>query len=379
MARANRLIAVCATGDRLPGSVERVERLKSYSALRLRVMVRLARLPERLPVPHGVDLYRVSYWTEHQGTPELASGLLALPRGPSPRATVTWLNGTNPTRAEAPSSGGLVGILVAAAFAGSGFVLLAPDYLGLGISQTHHPYMYAPTTEAACIDLMTAAKVVTEALGRTSPSAMMLVGFSQGGFSTAVVQRALEASPRPGIEVVAAAGLASPLDLASVSLPWGFTGASSAHSLYLAFVANSYARIYNQPLDSLVTDEFAALIPELFDGEHAFDDIVQRLPRDPREMFRPGVEEAFVAGQPSWFLDAVRDNEAVDWIPQAPLRLYYGEADVDVPGDDSLRAAERMRARGGNVETLSLGPVDHAGVSYRGVPRVRQWFLELNR
>ncbi len=377
MARTKRLIGVPSTGDRLGGSVERVERLKSYSALRLRAMVRLARLPERLPVRHGIDLYRVSYWTEHRGNPELASGLFALPRGSSPRATVTWLNGTNPTRAEAPSSGGLVGTLVAAAFAGSGLALLAPDYLGLGISQTYHPYMYAPTTESACIDFMTAAKAVTEALGRSSPSSMMLAGYSQGGFSTAVLQRALEASPRAGIEVLAAAGLASPLDLAGVSLPWGFTGASTAHSLYLAFVANSYARTYEQRLDSVVTDDFAALIPELFDGEHSYDDIVQRLPRDPREMFRPGVEDAFLAGESSWFLDAVRNNEAVDWIPQAPLRLYYGEADVDVPPADSLRAAEKMRARGGNVETLSLGPVDHAGVPLRGVPRVRQWFIEL--
>ena len=378
LARPKRLIGECATGDRLAGSVERVEALKSYSALRLRVMVRLARLKERVPVPHGIDLYRVSYWTEHRGTPELASGLLALPRGASPRGTVTWLNGTNPTRAEAPSSGGLLGVQIAAAFAGSGFVLLAPDYVGLGVSRIYHPYMYAPTTESACIDFMTAAKAVIEALGYSSSPNMMLVGFSQGGFSTAVVHRALEKSPRPGIEVIAAAGLASPLDLAGVSLPWGFNGESTAHSLYLAFVANAYSLIYGQRLDSVVTDDFAALIPELFDGEHTSDDIVKRLPREPREMFRPGVEEAFLAGEPSWFLNAVKENEAVDWVPRAPLRLYYGEADVDVPPDDSLRAAQRMRERGGNVEALSLGPVDHARVSFIGVPRVLKWFIELN-
>ena len=49
------------------------------------------------------------------------------------------------------------------------------------------------------------------------------------------------------------------------------------------------------------------------------------------------------------------------------------------PASDSLRAAERMRAQGGNVEALSLGPVDHARVSFVGVPRVLKWFLELNR
>ena len=104
-----------------------------------------------------------------------------------------------------------------------------------------------------------------------------------------------------------------------------------AHSVYLAFVANAYALTYGQPLDSIIADDFAALIPELFDGEHAYDDIVVRLPRDPREMFRPGVEATFVAGEQSWFLDAVRKNEAVDSVSRAPLRLYYGETDVDIP------------------------------------------------
>ena len=244
-----------ADGTHARGTVERVEFLRSYSALRLRVMIRLARLPERLPIKHGIDLYRVSYWTEHLGRPEIASGLYALPRGRAPMATVTWMNGTNPTRSEAPSSGGLIGILIAAAFAGSGFLLLAPDYLGLGVSPTYHPYMYAPTTETACVDFMEAAQAVSLGLGVAWQSTMMLVGFSQGGFSTAVVQRALESTPRSGIDVRAAAGLASPLNPADVTVPFAFEGTSTAHSMYLAFLAHSYARIYEKPLDTLLTDE----------------------------------------------------------------------------------------------------------------------------
>ena len=366
-----------ADGTHARATVERVEFLRSYSALRLRVMVRLARLPERLPIRHGIDLYRVSYWTEHLGRPEIASGLYALPRGRAPMATVTWMNGTNPTRSEAPSSGGLRGLFIAAAFAGSGFLLLAPDYLGLGVSPTYHPYMYAPTTETACIDFMQAAQAVSRGLGVAWRSEMMLVGHSQGAFSTAVVQRSLEATPIPGIDVRAAAGLASPLNPAEVTAPLAFAGASTEHSMYLAFLAHAYTQIYEKPLDTLLTDEYTQRVPILFDGEHSADDIGAQLPRDPREMFRPGVIDAFLAGESSWFREALRGNEAVHWTPRAPLRLYYGEQDLDVPPDDSIRAASEMKTRGGNVELVSLGPYDHTSVLLHGVPRVRAWFTDL--
>ena len=77
-------------------------------------------------------------------------------------------------------------------------------------------------------------------------SQMLLIGFSQGAFSTAVVQRALEAAPRAGVEVRAAAALASPLDLAAV-FAYAVEGAAEPHSLYTAFIGHAYCRIYNQP------------------------------------------------------------------------------------------------------------------------------------
>jgi pimeloyl-ACP methyl ester carboxylesterase len=368
-----------ADGTHARGTIERVEYLKSYSAIKLRMMVLLARLPEHLPVENGVDLYRVSYWTENLGHPELASGLYANPRGLVPRATVTWLNGTNPTRSEAPSSANLTGVLVSAAYAGSGFLLLAPDYIGLGVSQTYHPYLNATATANASIDFIRAARTVSSGLGIPWQSRMLLVGYSQGGFSTAVVQRALEATPEPGVDVRAAAALAPPFNLSEVSVPFAFEGKSTADSFYLAYLANSYALVYGQPLDTLLNEQFARSVPTLFDGTHSVDEITAQLPRNPRDMFRREAVAAFTNGQPSWFRQALHENEAFQWAPKAPLRLYYGERDVDVPPIDPKQAAEAMRALAGNVELVPLGPYDHEGVVYHGVPRVQAWFVELTR
>ena len=123
-----------ATDDQTRGTLVSVERLGAHSALKLRIAQRAARIPKRFPVHHGIVLHRVTYWTELGGQPQLATGLLGIPRRHQARTSVMWLNGTNPTRSEAPSAGGLVGLLVAAVFAGSGHLLLAPDYIGLGTS-----------------------------------------------------------------------------------------------------------------------------------------------------------------------------------------------------------------------------------------------------
>jgi pimeloyl-ACP methyl ester carboxylesterase len=351
-----------------------VERIGAHSAVKLRVAQRLARVPKRFPVQYGVELHRVVYWTELAGQPQLASGLLGIPRGCQPLTSVMWLNGTNPTRSEAPSGGGLVGLLVAAVFAGSGHLLLAPDYIGLGTSDTFHPYMHTTSTVDTATDFIRAVASYCESGSVVWSPRLMVVGFSQGAHAAVCVQRALEGSPIDQAQVLAVASIAPPLDLEAVTLPWALDGHASSHSTYLAFLAHSYARVYDQPLESVLTDDAAALATELFDGLHSSEDIAARLPPTPRQMFRIGWVDDFVDGRPSWFRIALEANEAVRWAPLAPLRLYYGDADVDVPPDDARLGAREMRQRGGNVELVAVGDFDHESVVYHAVPLVQKWF-----
>lgn len=365
-----------AGGSHARGTVEGVEHLKRYSALHLRILLAFAHLPEHIPVENGTDLYRVSYWTEHLGRPELASGLFALPRGRAPRATVMWLNGTNPTRSEAPSMGSTTGLFVSASFAGSGFLLLAPDYVGLGLSKTYHPYLYAQTTAETAIDFVHAAQSVSAGLGVPWRPLLLLVGYSEGGYATAVVQRALEKAPQLAVTLRGAAALAPALNLADISVPYALEGKSGGDSMYLAFLANAYANTYGHPLESILTDDASRLVPQLFDGLHNADDIMAKLPKNPREMFRPDALAAFSEDRAFWFRDALRANEAYQWAPQAPLRLYYGDRDVDVSPEDPKRGAQEMKSRGGNVTLVPVGPYDHTGVVLHAVPRVQAWFKE---
>ena len=382
------LVAGCRTPPRYVGptgarsgrgALIGVEHLKSYSALHLRILRMLARLPAHIPVDNGVDTYRVTYWTEHLGHAEIASGLLALPAGREARGVVTWLGGTNPTRMEAPAESAPYAALIAAAFAGNGFTLLAPDYVGLGLSRTYHPYFYEPTTVTSVIDMIRAARVATEGMGGRWDSRVYVIGFSEGAFAATAVHRSLESTPEPFVDLVESVGIGAPLDLADVAVPYALEGHSTASSMYLAYLVHAYSRVYAKPLTDLLRPDFATLVPALFDGEHDVDAIEAALPRDPRTMFNQDALAAFRPEASSWFRDALRANAHTDWSPRAPLRLYYGDSDIDVPAEATIRGARRMREHGGNVEWIDAGPYGHNEVMFRTVPRAVAWFKELGR
>lgn len=362
------------------GSVERVEHLRGYSRLFLSAMLWWAKLPEPIEVRDGIELYRVVYWTEHRGQPVLASGLLSIPRSGRLRGVVSYQHGTNPTRSEAPSAPTLgEGVLGSAAFAGAGYLFVAPDYVGLGASTGTQPYLYTPTSVNSVVDLLRAAREVSRGFGKEWNPALYLIGFSQGGHDTANVQRALELLNDRAFQVRASAAVSGAYDLARISVPFALRGSSEAHSLYLGLVVHAYSQIYGQPLETLVTHRYAGVLPRLFDGTHTVDNIVAALPRAPREMFTPEFLANSGTGAQMWFQAALAENEAYDWAPKAPLRLYYGEKDKDVSPEDSRFAAKHMAERGGNVELVSLGAYDHNESVYHALPRARQWFDALSQ
>src|SRR4030095_13461445 len=176
---------------------------------------------------------------------------MAFPRDPGLRGVVSFQHGTESDRASSPSTpDSSNGLLAAAAFAARGYLLVAPDYIGLGASTAQHPYLHAATEANAVIDLWRAARTIVDTNGYTWPSRVLLVGFSQGGHATLAAQRALEASPIDGIAIVASAPIAGPFDLAGISFPNALDGASTAASTYLAYMLNAYSFVYGQPLDS---------------------------------------------------------------------------------------------------------------------------------
>lgn len=344
--------------------------LKTYSRVESWILLRLAGLGG-IPVAHAVDTYRIAYPVElESGERVMASGLLALPRGAAPSRIVSFHHGTSTSREAVPSRLDVTGAAASILFAGNGYMLLAPDYLGLGDSARIHGYYVTPEHVAAVTALIAAARQLPGA-----PDApVFLSGFSQGGHVTLAAMRDMEAR---GEAVLAAAPVAAALDIRNISLAAALKGGAPSHSLYLAYLAWSHAHHYGHALDTALTAEYAALVENLYGTPHEPDEIVAALPENPREMFTPEFLAAFDEGGSHWLLDTIATAGLTAWTPQAPLRLYCGTADADVVPEEATNAEAVFRSRGADATAVSVGDAGHEESMLRAAPLIVAWLKEL--
>jgi pimeloyl-ACP methyl ester carboxylesterase len=356
--------------DGRPGGPSQITPLQSYGPWRSQVLLRLAGL-RGVAVHDRVDCYRILYPSARpDGRTEILSGLLALPRGVRPRGLVSFQHGTTSDPRDAPSNLSTAGVAAAILFAGNGYAVVAPDYVGLGASRGPQPYFIADESSRAVVDLIHAARHVSGA----PASAPFLTGFSEGGYASLAAQRRMEAAGEP---VLADAAISGAYNLRAISIPFALKGGSPQSATYLALWVRGYAHHDRQPLESIFTGPAATLVTGLLDTPHTPDVVVKTLPRDPRALFRADALEALDGRGENWLTRALAGNEMGDWPAKAPIRFYYGSRDLDVSPADSRTAARRMAARGSNVQSVDLGPVDHTGSVLAAAPKVLNWLKSL--
>jgi hypothetical protein len=332
-------------------------------------------------VRSGVTMRRLVYTTiDAHGAPTVASGLLALPTDLKPVGIVWFGHGTSAARSgeSVPSRPGLgQGAGMAALFAAGGFALVAPDYVGLGLSPGPHPYLHRPTEATASQDLLTAARWAAQEEKVILPQSLYLSGFSQGGQAALALDHVIETEVDSPWRVIAVAPVAGPYDLSGTEFPGLVDGSGPTNSAYLAYLAVSYIQIYGtESVSEVFAPPYDIALPPLFNGEHALEQVAQMLP-PPRTLFRPEFLAGVIAGTHP-FASQLRANDTINVRPQALVRLYYGGADIDVFPRNTQAAAVAMKAGGVQVVAVDLGEqVDHPAAFYLGMPAVRAWFDEL--
>lgn len=344
--------------------VRTISRVEAWGLLRLTGL-------QGVRAAHNVDCWRMIYpTTDKTGAPSVASGLFALPRGAPARRIASFQHGTASARDAVPSKPDGTGLAAAILFAGNGYAALAPDYHGMGASPGPHPYLVAQAAARAVIDMIDAARRIDGA----PQGPVFLSGFSQGGHATMAALRALEAR---GETVLGAAPVAGPYGLRDISLGAALAGGARSHALYLAYLAWGYAHYYDEPLESALTPHYAARAATLFATPHKAEDVMAALPDDPRAMFTRAFLDAFDANGDHWLLTRMSENGVRDFTPRAPVRLYYGEDDVDVVPAETLEAQRLYTARGADVRAVSVGAKAHDPSMLTAAPAIQAWLSEL--
>lgn len=361
------------------GSVVSVERLGVIRQANLQKIA--AEFPGGITVKQGVELFRVTYWTVLKGKPTKASGLFVAPQNVEQvKGVMMYLHGTTNTRALSPSQPDRAdGAAEAAVFAGNGYYVVLPDYIGLGVSQKPHPYIITKPLVDDSIDMLKAVRrIAADGKLNWSPNLFML-GFSQGGQVVAGVHRELDRRPIRDYRLKGSVGVAGPYELRKTSLPKAVESNCLKCVGYLAWGAYAYADYYGYPLSSALKPAYVNIVPKLFDGSKTMWEIGAALPAKAEDMFQPEFLKAMRTNGDNWFTKGMDRNETYRWAPVAPFRLYTGENDIDVTPLSSRTFFDYAKRRGGNISLNSLGAVDHmASISLTMAPALK-WFDELSK
>jgi hypothetical protein len=311
-------------------------------------------------IQFGATYYRVLYTTtDVQGMPDTASGLLVLPNNPNrvyPR--LVYQHGTSGSKQDVPSINittngeGQLGLL----FAGLGYIAVLPDYLGLGnVSRGFHPYVHAASEASAAIDMLSAVDQYCAENQIAFNEQLFVTGYSQGGHAAMALHRAIEQQPDLNLKVTAAAPMSGPYSISKVMRQLILSDDIYFYPAYIPNTALSYQTVYGnlfQNITDIFKPAYASLIDQFYQNQIPLSELNEQLiakliveegASRPFRMLQPAIVEAISNDLEHPINKALADNNTYnDWLPQAPMRLFYCMNDDQVPFANSLLARDSL-------------------------------------
>ncbi len=288
-------------------------------------------------VTNGVDVYRMNYVTEIKGTEIEASGLVCIPSEAGNYPVLSFQNGTNTKHSDAPTEKPTdVSYTLVEAIASMGFIVVIPDYPGFGSSsQVPHPYLIAEPTVKSILDMF---RAVNEAAGTEFPGISVkneyyLAGYSQGGWATFTLHKALETVYSSEFKLAASACGAGSYNMYNM-----FTTMISTDTYpmpaYLAYIINAYSEYdqFTNPVSEILNADYAAKLPSLFNGTLSTGEINSQLTTSISGLFRADFLAGFTSSAKySSVRDALQNNSISAWKTLKPVMFAHGSSDTSVP------------------------------------------------
>jgi hypothetical protein len=286
-----------------------------------------------LQARYGIRLFRVSYQSQISPADEgltPASGLVIIPDAPG--TELPWISlqhGTVASKNEAPSLRPSEGLYEAS----QGFVTAVMDYVGYGRSADFfHPYLIADTYVPAGVDLLRATRQLTSDQGLELGS-LFLKGYSEGGYATLALQKALETEYSGEFTVTASAPAAGPYDLEVSAL--AAMSQVKSNPVITSFLLLAYDEWLAPELD---LDAIFTLDPEslknLYTSGVSSSDIMRALPKETRGLINGAFLDDFLRTQPvsaqAQLIRRLLVEQSLNqgsWVPRTATRFYHCRED----------------------------------------------------
>lgn len=307
--------------------------------------------------PPSSSAYRIVYRTRALGGGStLASALVAVPFGAppaQPRSIVAWAHPTSGVaRRCAPSLSSKKFLTIPGAddFLRRGFIVVAPDYPGLG-SPGVHPYLVGNSEGWSVLDAVRAARQIP---GAMADNRFAIWGHSQGG-QAALFAGSLDTSYAPDLNLVgvAAAAPATNLD-ALLRRDAGSIGGKTIMALALW----SWQRVFGTRTAELLSPEAIRAVETTANIclESLVDLIELSVASKPLIHALPSAE-TFLSSEP--WKRLVSQNSAPVKRFGAPLFIAQGDADSLVEPAVTRQYVKRLCKSGNRVLLISLPGVGH--------------------
>jgi len=337
------------------------------------------------PAQNGVKLYRVTYPSvipEKKNRPTVASGLIALPDVDEKTLPVAmYQHGSVFGKDEVPSSpdNSMETRLMIANFAGQGYMVVAADYFGKGLSTEPNSYIVKPSTQQACLDMLFATQMACTDFG-VEMGPLFVSGWSQGGWSALVYLNKLASV---GIPVTAAAIASGPPDLYAMVNRW-VNNWQEIDAVYIAplvsILLHAFEAYYGLPgfTTSAIKPEYQEVARKLYFNEQSYEDLMPDFPARLPDMLQEDFKAGLALGDDR-FSYLLQESHGYRWRMTTPLRVYTGGIDEVTPVYiGQLPIGYQQVIGGAAVEAVDAGPkADHRGVFLTSMADCKKWFDEL--
>lgn len=341
-----------------------------------------------IPATYDVDFYRLTYYTtDVMGNETVASGSIALPSNSECNSVpmAVYCHGTVLRQNDVPSQDNIEGFLTKV-LASSGYIAVAPDYLGLGENPGFHPYVHAESQATATIDLIRAAREFLETSTISDNGETLITGYSQGGHAAmATLKYATDENLNEELGIVAGAPCSGPYNISDTQTDVILSGEPYSNPGYIVYVVMSYEFVYGniyENLSDVIQQPYADEVVPYFDGMQDENDmgvVNALLPGNVDELLVDSVLENFENNLNHPLRVALRDNDNYDWAPQVPLRMFYCTGDEQVSFMNSIDAEEAMLQNG--VEDVasinSMPETSHADCVFPALTDAFEFFTEI--
>lgn len=336
---------------------------------------------------YNVLIYKIDYKTHFLDSTITASGLVCVPVASQEFPVISFQNGTNTLKSNAPSMNPTNSLyLLLELMAGNGYVIVIPDYIGFGASaDILHPYYDRVSTDNAVTDMIKASYELLNdaAVSAKSNGNQYLMGYSQGGWATLSALDEIENGNDTAISVKATSCEAGAYDMMSVS-DYILQQDTFPGPLYLPYFIYSQQQMgtISDPLTKFFKEPYAGRIPVLFDGSYSNAEVDAQLTDTIANLVTDNLRNNLGNGTDfSELRNLLTENSVTAWKTKSLINFYHGTADLNVPPEqsDEIYAGFQNQGVSDKVNLYKLDGLNHeTGIIPWGIMTIN-WFNSLEK